>query len=41
MIDCHNMDVRLHRSSVLKSETKRLYNMMKFFSFVRKLRPNI
>jgi len=41
MIDFHNMHVRLHRSSVLKSETKRLYNMVKFSSVVRKVRPNI
>jgi hypothetical protein len=41
MFDCHNTDVRLHRSSVLKSESKRLYNVIKFFSVVRKVKPNI
>jgi len=39
--DCHNIDMRLHRSAVLKSETKRLYNVMKFFSVVRKVGLNI
>lgn len=40
-IDFHDMDVRLHRSSVLKSETKRLYKVMKLFSVVRRVKLNI